>query len=149
MSDSRPATNHPLMAGCLVLFVIGCAGAVIGDLVNGPAPVPSTATEPVATRMNRWSAINVSMAEASIGKLLKDPDSAKFQDVAAILPAPADINRPGVVCGFVNSRNSFGAYTGAKAFIWLGGIPVSEEGTKSKTFQHLWNRNCANKKTLG
>jgi len=49
---------------------------------------------------------------------LKDPYSAKFENV--IRPAKS------VVCGQVNSKNGFGAYTGRKNFVIVQGIAALE-----------------------
>ena len=51
---------------------------------------------------------NIAKAEAKVEDLLKDPDSAKFTRVKV---------KGVVVCGYVNAKNSFGGYTGAKAFM--------------------------------
>lgn len=54
-------------------------------------------------------------AETKVRKQLIDPDSAKFDEVV--------FNRTkGSVCGYVNSRNKFGGYTGKTMFA------VSESG---------------------
>ena len=44
------------------------------------------------------------MAQESVKKILKDPDSAKFQNMNGL-------------CGEVNSKNSFGGYTGYSEFV--------------------------------
>lgn len=44
---------------------------------------------------------------------LKDPDSARFGQIAA---AKAD-NGTIYVCGYVNARNSFGGYTGMQPYL--------------------------------
>lgn len=53
---------------------------------------------------------SVQTARAAIANLLKDPTSARFEGIE---------RRPGAVCGFVNSKNSFGGYTGRKPFVYL------------------------------
>lgn len=46
--------------------------------------------------------------------MLKDPDAAKFRNVFAV-----GTDKGGVlVCGQVNSRNSFGGYTGFGGFMY-------------------------------
>jgi hypothetical protein len=51
---------------------------------------------------------------------LKDPASAQFSNVRAV---------GGVLCGNVNARNSFGGYTGARAFIVSGAsVMIDGEG---------------------
>lgn len=71
-------------------------------------------------------------------KKLKDPDSAKFSDefVSYKMGGP-------VVCGKVNSKNSFGGFTGPKHYIGGGdtvGVFTEEE---VDGFADLWNKVCA------
>ncbi len=51
-------------------------------------------------------------AQDAIRRTLKDPESAKFYDVATIKVGGS----PYAVCGYVNAKNSFGAYTGPRRF---------------------------------
>lgn len=67
------------------------------------------------------------LERASIERLkntLKDPDSAKFQNVRVI-------DQKGgaqVVCGEVNAKNSFGGYTGFQDFyVSLNGVEIIED----------------------
>jgi hypothetical protein len=65
-------------------------------------------------------------AKASIIKKLKDPDSARFQDLRM-----AGIDW---VCGSVNAKNQFGGYAGAKPFYYdvrgdMGFVPQGTDVT--------------------
>jgi hypothetical protein len=55
-------------------------------------------------------------ARAAVLAALKDPESARF--------GPMTAGKPGTVCGTVNARNSFGGYTGNRAFAWTSGKSV-------------------------
>ncbi len=56
-----------------------------------------------------WFLWPIHRAESLVRKQLIDPDSAKFNDVV--------LNRSkGSVCGYVNSKNKFGGYTGKTPF---------------------------------
>lgn len=59
-----------------------------------------------------------SFALQEIRKTLKDPDSAKFNDV---FMTKIESNKDGSgllsVCGYVNAKNSLGGYAGAKRFV--------------------------------
>lgn len=78
-----------------------------------------------------------------IASSLKDPDSAKFRDVFMIEDKMIGDAHYGVLCGEVNSKNSFGGFTGFHRFVAnfhyskQGQIGVSyftlEEGTNAKT----------------
>ena len=54
----------------------------------------------------------IAMLQTAIKDRLKDPDSAKFGTMAA------GIDRTGMIeiCGYVNSKNSYGDYTGMQPF---------------------------------
>jgi hypothetical protein len=56
-------------------------------------------------------------AKRAVEFLLKDPDSAEFRSVRE--------SAKRYVCGEVNAKNSFGAYTGFRRFA----VDVSESGT--------------------
>lgn len=60
----------------------------------------------------------IDAAKDRVTRDLKDPDSAKFRGVKAF--------PNGVVCGEVNAKNSFGAYTGFRAFGYTRqGFPIA------------------------
>jgi hypothetical protein len=60
------------------------------------------------------------LARKRVAESLKDPDSAKFGPHFYRKLAPGGgLGKPAdFVCGTVNGKNSFGAYTGAKTFAY-------------------------------
>jgi hypothetical protein len=52
-----------------------------------------------------------------VASTLKDPDSAKFQGVFMVDENTIGDTHYGVLCGAVNSRNSFGGFTGFRRFV--------------------------------
>lgn len=72
------------------------------------------------------------MAQESVKKILKDPDSAKFQNMNGL-------------CGEVNSKNGFGAYMGFVRFIGTPEVTIIE-GENSQvdqaTFNEVWSKMC-------
>lgn len=54
----------------------------------------------------------IDKAKAQVIDMLKDPDSAKFYDVHVSINTKGDKS----VCGFVNSKNSYGGYVGKQPF---------------------------------
>lgn len=56
----------------------------------------------------------IAEAQKDVAAKMKDPSSAQFSDVR--------ISETGAVCGKVNGKNSFGAYSGATSFLY---IPIS------------------------
>ena len=59
-------------------------------------------------------------AKEAVKTSLRDPYSAQFSNVE-------EIKKTGVVCGEVNSKNSFGAFTGAKTFVYDQGRLIIED----------------------
>jgi hypothetical protein len=114
--------------------------AVVG--IAMPKPDAGTATEDPAKpdtvalreREDRQLMRN---AETAMRDRLKDPESARFHDlvVARFSGAP-------VVCGHVNAKNSFGGYSGKKAFVYVSGAPIGEDDLAADAFNQQWNRLC-------
>jgi len=92
---------------------------------------------------SEWAYANVKIAEDHVKEILKDPDSAKFRNVGVIIPKVLDTEKSGVVCGEVNSKNSFGGYVGFTNFVVIAGLPAIDD--RSSGFVHLWNKQCAHK----
>lgn len=77
--------------------------------------------------------------KGAINEVLIDPDSAKFKDVVYVMSN----NRIPFACGEVNSKNSFGGYTGYKSFITAGLKEYTFLEGETKGFNKLWNEYCA------
>lgn len=60
---------------------------------------------------------------------LKDPDSAKFQNIKG-------------VCGEVNAKNGFGGYSGFKRFYLDNNQPVFQDNDNSDEFKYGWLSHC-------
>ncbi|MFW1796309.1 hypothetical protein ACG9Y4_11505 [Acinetobacter guillouiae] len=72
------------------------------------------------------------VSQESVKKLLKDPDSAKFKNMRGL-------------CGEVNSKNSFGGYTGFRKFIGSPDLTIIEGENPEidqVTFNDIWIRFC-------
>lgn len=105
---------------------------------EAPTPPPKRCDEDKCTdgRAIGW----IRKSKDSVLSRLKDPESAKFRNVYF------NIGKEGVplACGEVNSKNSYGGYTGFTHFVSAGKDELTflEQGTKD--FHKLWNRFCAN-----
>lgn len=67
--------------------------------------------------------------------LLADPYSAKFEKVQTV--------RPGVICGTVNSKNQYAAYTGPKLFAIVNGKGYFAETSPEEVgLQCVYARDC-------
>lgn len=79
----------------------------------------------LASCQQRPEDVLVEEAHAAVLRALKDPDSAKFDDqLVRAFP------KRGLVCGGqVNSKNSFGGYTGAQAYYYKrgGGVFLDDD----------------------
>ncbi|WP_272582569.1 hypothetical protein [Providencia sp. PROV257] len=71
----------------------------------------------------------ISVAEMAISDVLHDPYSAQFSKIAVKKNSNEGYSDFYKVCGFVNSKNLYGAYTGNKPFI------ISVMATGSKTIK--------------
>lgn len=74
----------------------------------------------------------ISFGEKRLKNSLKDPSSADIRN--------SKLGKSGVVCGQVNAKNSFGAYTGYKNFVQIGTTSLIDDGTKD--FANEWNNLC-------
>lgn len=75
------------------------------------------------------------LGEKYVKAKLKDPDSAQFQNQF--------IGIKGAPCGEVNSKNSFGGYTGFKRYISVGdAMTVLESDMGPSEFDSSWRQIC-------
>lgn len=129
--------------GILAIVVL-----VVGNAIINPAPPKPAKTqeqlaqEAEAARVKEAEAkrrsdrsLAESVAKEAVLAQLKDPDSAKFGKVV--------VKESGIVCGYVNAKNSLGGYTGEKGFISLGGPKMTWLQGEAKDFEETWNKHCA------
>ena len=132
---------------CAIGFLVVSAISNIGFLVwvNSMTPIwgdgYSTRLEHEAShnaakaetqRLENEDAIRRYNAEESVKSNLKDPSSAKFSEATA--------GKHGSVCGTVNAKNSFGAYSGDSRYVSSGGKTSIDDG--GQEFSSLWNSKC-------
>ncbi|MGM1246674.1 hypothetical protein ACS0TO_04380 [Serratia marcescens] len=73
------------------------------------------------------------IARTAIRNMLKDPSSATFYSEL--------IKNNGTVCGYVNAKNSFGAYSGNERYLYLNGNAHMNSNTGE--FNSLWVKYCS------
>lgn len=88
-----------------------------------PPEKPLSAAEKKAQQEKWFGAETIVAAQRAVRASLRDPDSVQFKDVYANYTEEFQV----VACGWVNSKNSFGGYTGFKRFV-SGGKSVILEG---------------------
>lgn len=96
----------------------------------------------------------IQVAKAEVAKQLKDPESAKFYDVAVVYQgSKVDYPVSMSVCGSVNGKNAFGAYSGAVRFVVKmishkknepsAYLAMLDNSKDPEIFnQVFWNRSC-------
>lgn len=85
----------------------------------------------------------ITVAKASISYDMKDPESSKFRDIKI------NKTRGGadILCGQVNAKNSYGAYTGFTDFYYLNTDfkAIRPKDDSLINFNAIWNSNCKKK----
>lgn len=83
-------------------------------------------------------------AEKAISAKLKDPSSARFSDVFLVeAKAPVPETRHVAVCGTVDGKNSFGAYSGGSRFVVLKSFGLGQFKTEGTLFAEIENLSSA------
>jgi hypothetical protein len=114
-----------LMILITLLGVVGC-GADHDKPVSEMSPEERKEKEPAY----------IALQQERVKKRLKDPGSAQFRKERvyyAIAP---------IVCGEVNSKNSFGAYSGFERFVSGGTLQVLESDMSPGEMDKVWERAC-------
>lgn len=115
--------TSPLVMILTVLLIIGAMVALFS---------PKSETD-VKISPEKEAMIWQANARVNISKGLKNPDSAKF-----------DENYKYGGCGRVNSKNSFGAYTGFKRFYVDEKAALLEDFNMSKSeMDKVWKQKCS------
>ncbi len=82
----------------------------------------------------------IKAAKDAISKDMKDPNSTQFRDIKQYKYGTFD-----VVCGEVNAKNSYGAYTGFKPFVVIDKAPFLQNKDNVEKFVPMQNMFCQNK----
>lgn len=127
----------------LATIVIVVAKGMFTEKPPEPTKTPEQVAKEAAAEKQRAADAKIrqeaflaqAIAREAVLARLKDPDSAKFGQIVA--------RDSGIVCGYVNSKNSFGGYTGDKAFIYFTKKEVAVIQGEAKDFEGVWNKQCA------
>lgn len=117
----------------IVLLVLAWISSKINDIsqpkvTTQPQPpaaaitAPLTPTEKKAEQEKWFGTKTIVAAKRAVTNSLKDPNSAEFKNVYANYTDGYGV----VACGYVNAKNSFGGYTGYKAFVSSGQSVIME-----------------------
>lgn len=123
----------------LVLTVIVCGGLLFYINLKTPIFGEAYATRAYGKELRqaeRNEKLGISNdifdAEETVRRTMKDPSSAQFKGSRK--------GKNNTICGQVNGKNSFGAYSGFERFIVSSNTPFIDDG--SVMFSDNWNDNC-------
>ncbi len=123
--------------------IIHCTLLVLGlaALVGCGQPIAATPTPKI---LDPDDALfdDLPMAKEQMKAILKDADSARYQDVYAYKAALPDATVY-TFCGEVNAKNGFGAYDGYQRF--MATKHQAETESQDPEFQKSWDMLCANR----
>ena len=91
------------------------------------------------TAVRSWASYEKLYVQANVLARLKDPNSAIFGEIYVRKPEQFDDKAHGIVCGKVNSKNSFGGYTGMKFFVTYKNNLYFEPADE---LYRYWNKYC-------
>lgn len=105
-----------------------------------PAPPPPAAPVNPDDELRGISRFVIDKAKKAVRERLKDPESAKFKNVSTHKTPAGGL----LVCGNVNSKNSFGGYVGFRPFMYAtSGVVILQEDMEKKEFAVAYNGSCA------
>lgn len=125
-SCPKCGAKQPKKTSVLTWICVGMLGlaAVIWFFSDHTPSAPSEPSPEMKTMQAQAA------AQVALMAILKDPDSAKFEFLNAN-------------CGTVNSKNSFGGYTGAKRFVVVNtAIDLEGHSVSKAQMDVLWKKHC-------
>jgi len=123
------STGGTLAVAALIVVTFVALGSVNDRLsVSAPAPKP-----PPQIDAETRKALYVDHMSDKVRAALKDPDSAQFR--GAFFSESGGVK---VVCGEVNSKNSFGGMSGFQRFIAGGDLVFLEEQMAEGEIERTW-----------
>lgn len=128
-AERKPGCLKPIMIAIAAIFIISTVTQCADSYQKNTGRTTRAVSSTDAARAEREREISRQYrAERIVKNGLKDSGSAKFR------------NQKGV-CGEVNAKNSFGAYTGFKRYVVIDSeLFFTDDGTGE--FEELWDRLC-------
>ena len=115
----KPLFDKNPKAGCAltIALIIGVGTLLVSQCTDSKQPEPdsaaTTTVDEARSDLDRRAIDTQVEAEANLTADIKDPDSAKFRNEYVSQLSGGNL----MLCGEVNSKNGFGAYTGFKRFV--------------------------------
>jgi hypothetical protein len=132
---ARPSTGmgKKLLIGFGGLLGLGVLAQIAGS--GGGSNLSPSASKIDIDPQRKAKGMAAYLAKQAVTTSLKDPASADFGNVWGM--------SPGVACGLVNAKNSFGAMSGSTRFIYSSGRVEFEK--TGGAFPKRWNATCMDK----
>ena len=128
-----PMTKNKKIFWGVAIFIIMI---ILGNIDDAKDKRNNQTQENVSkeTNENLW----ILKGKEAVKNKLKDPDSVEFKDIFF-----SDSGNIPMTCGKVNSKNSYGGYTGFQRFVSAGKSDLTylEEQVKDN-FDDIWNKFC-------
>ena len=126
------------MKGCLTVFLVLFLLGIIGSQVNSCSDDSASYSEHPKNeyRSEKKQSLWIAKGRDAVTQKLKDPASAKFRNVGF----HRGIEGIPVAYGEVNSKNSFGGYSGFQRFIYAGSSELTFLEEEVQDFDELWRR---------
>jgi hypothetical protein len=134
---NRAVDNRRPYGGIVLGIFLVMLGIKVGEVKSNPSlgARPTTAKHELSseTKQEVW----IVQSQEGVRKRLKDPSSAEFRNVRF-----NDADGTPVVCGEVNSKNSYGGYGGFQRFVASSDVLVFLEDEVSD-FGRVWATMCS------
>lgn len=121
-----------IVTSIIVYVYLGFVTSVIGK-----SNEPATQQESRQDKEQEYIYLNKNRLKS----VLKDPESAEFSGVFV-----SYLNGSPVVCGYVNSKNSFGGFSGTQRFVSAGTVQVTEDMMRAGEMESTWAKACNNQR---
>ena len=108
------------------LFIAAISGGCATPVATEPSSSQTSTSIAPSTEQNQTVVFTKSKASpkekamvmAGVKNKLRDPESARFEDIYAMNGSHGKRS----YCGYVNAKNGFGGYTGKAQFIYMDGV---------------------------
>lgn len=126
------------LGGCALLLILLGIVVVIG--IAMPSDSTTSGGGSATPTFNFYAMVDG--AKEQVRQRLKDPESARWSGIKVVETVQSG-NAVKVVCGTVNSKNSFGGYAGPSRWLSNGlNVTALESDLSGGEFDELWRKTC-------
>lgn len=133
-SESAEGASAPMNVATKPVTALGAAEVSVAEAPPGPLKEFSEADAVQADQELVYEVASVSLRK--LKNTLQDPYSVEFRDVWAVR-APVNGTEVIGVCGVMNAKDAFGAYTGETMFVHVGSLWTPEQNGFAGVFQQF------------